>query len=227
MRRSLQVGIVIVLGCLVATPALAGGSWLEPSSGRVEPGEQVRLEGSVSIGQLGWVDDGPFFAYLSGEGITEIQAGLGGVETDVPLGPVEISDVTDFGAVVSVEFTIPDSLTPGEYWVSVCNDPCTTGFGDLIGTQLFVGVEPFFDEPTVAAIAPDARTTNEAAPTSAAGAEDDESPVTGMATDVRVTGDEGSDPVLVGAGVVVGLVLIGGVVRMRRSDAPAAASEVV
>ena len=48
------------------SPALAGGSWLDPTWERVEAGDTIRLSGDVSTGQLGWVDGGPYYAYLSG-----------------------------------------------------------------------------------------------------------------------------------------------------------------
>jgi hypothetical protein len=49
-------------------------------------------------------------------------------------------------ADVSVEFTLPDDVPPGEYWVNACNDPCEKGFGDLIGSILYVGTDPPGDD---------------------------------------------------------------------------------
>jgi hypothetical protein len=45
-------------------------------------------------------------------------------------------------AHVSIEFTLPDDVPPGEYWVNACNNPCEQGFGDLIGSILYVGMDP-------------------------------------------------------------------------------------
>jgi hypothetical protein len=131
-----------VLTILTAAPAGASGSWLEPNWVRVEAGDRISLSGDVSPGQLGWVEDGPYFAYLSGAtyGIT-IDEGIGGNQTDVPLGELSI-DTTAGGARVAVTFSLPDDAPPGEYWVNFCNDPCQKGFGDLIGSILYVGMDP-------------------------------------------------------------------------------------
>jgi hypothetical protein len=57
-------------------------------------------------------------------------------------------------------------MPPGEYWVNACNDPCEKGFGDLIGSILYVGMDPPGDdskepEPatTTVALAPVTTTT--------------------------------------------------------------------
>ena len=125
------------------------------------------MSGDVSTGQLGWVQDGPYFAYLSGEeyGRT-ISEGFGGLETDVLLGQLEI-DASGNWANVSISFTLPDDVPPGEYWVTACNSPCRIGFGDLIGSTLYVGVDPPADEEgasaTPAVVAADADNTERVA----------------------------------------------------------------
>lgn len=137
----MAVGATVLI-IITAAPAGASGSWLEPTGFRVEAGDRIELSGDVFPGQLGWVEDGPYFAYLSGEtyGIT-IDAGVGGNQTDVPLG--ELSIATSAGrAQVAVAFSLPDDVPPGEYWVNFCNDPCRSGFGDLIGSILYVGMDP-------------------------------------------------------------------------------------
>lgn len=128
---------------------MAGGSWLEPSWERVEPGDTVTLRGDVSTGQLGWVDGGPYYVYLSGDsyGIT-LDEGLGGSRTDVPLGELSI-DAAGGWAQASIEVRIPNDAPPGEYWITVCNDPCRTGFGDLIGSILYVSMDPPADDGEV------------------------------------------------------------------------------
>jgi hypothetical protein len=127
---------------VVASPASAGGSWLQPSWERVEPGQNISISGDVSPGQLGWIDDGPFYVYLLGEkyGRT-VSEGRGGASTDVPLGELTIAG-SSASTLVSADFEIPDDAPPGEYWVMACNDPCTTGFGDLIGAVLYIGMDP-------------------------------------------------------------------------------------
>lgn len=112
------------------------------------------------------MNDGPYFAYLSGEtyGLT-ITEGLGGNETDVRLGELTIA-ASGGRAEVSVEFTLPDDVPPGEYWVNACNDPCEQGFGDLIGSILYVGMDPPDDEDVVAAEDPDTTAAAASLPTS-------------------------------------------------------------
>lgn len=142
LRRSLLA--VVAAGFLVVTTgaALAGGSWLEPSWVRVEPGDELTLTATVSRGQLGWVDDGPFYAYLRGENFGTVTAeGFGGAATDVMLGPITLATRSP-DLEVGVEVVIPPDTPPGEYQVAVCNEPCTTGLGDLVGGVLFVGVDP-------------------------------------------------------------------------------------
>lgn len=109
---------------------------------RVEAGDTIALSGEVSTGQMGWIQDGPFFAYLSGEEYGQtINESNGGRQTDVLLGQLDIA-VSGAGAQVLVHFTLPTDIPPGEYWVMACNNPCRSGLGDLIGSQLFVGVDP-------------------------------------------------------------------------------------
>lgn len=141
MRR-LTFAVFVALLLVVGAPVYAGGSWLEPSAVRVEPGETLTLSGRVSRGQLGWVDDGPYFAYLSGESTVVVTSGLGGGKTDIPLGELLMERIDSNNMHVSVEVTVPADIAPGEYWVTHCNDPCTEGFGDLVGALLFVGMDP-------------------------------------------------------------------------------------
>ena len=50
---------------------------------------------------------------------------------------------------VSVAFRLPSGLTPGTYEVIVCNDPCTTTLGWLLGSFLYIGIDPV--EPIIRA----------------------------------------------------------------------------
>jgi hypothetical protein len=151
----------VAAGFLVMTTgaALAGGSWLEPSSVRVESGDEITLNATVYRGALGWVDDGPFFAYLRGETFGVITTeGYGGAATDVLIGDLEIADGSQ-SLEVSVDVVIPSDTPPGEYTVSICNDPCTTGLGDLIGGVLYVGVDPPTDSVGAVGVVLETRTT--------------------------------------------------------------------
>ena len=225
MKRPLLLSLVVLFTTLIAVPASAGGSWLEPTDVRVEAGDHLMLEGDVSVGQLGWVEDGPYFAYLTGEDYgLPVAEGGGGAQTDVLLGPVDIRDATRFGASVSVEFTLPEDVPPGMYLVAVCNDPCTLGFGDLIGSFLFVGMDPVYDEPAAASSfdpittgpaagsSPDPITTEEPLLAQPAISLEDMS-----LTEARI------DPVLVGGGVLLVLILTGGLFRLLRRRRPESA----
>jgi len=153
----LLVGIATAFTIISIAPAGAGGSWLDPSWVRVEVGDRIELSGSVSHGQLGWINDGPFYAYLQGETYGQVIAGgAGGGSTDVPLGELTINSQSNH-LVVSIEFTLEDDVPPGEYWIVICNDPCTTGLGDLIGGVLYVGVDPPPVEEEVTAVSPEPR----------------------------------------------------------------------
>lgn len=100
------------------------------------------MSGDFSRGAYGWIDDGPFFTYLQGEAYGRVTAsGNGGATTDVPLGPLQI-DGTGSNLTASISFNLAHDVPPGEYWVMVCNDPCTTGIGDLIGGVIYVGINP-------------------------------------------------------------------------------------
>lgn len=142
MRRTLLTAIAAAFMLISLSPAFAGGTWLNPSWERVEAGDPVGLSGFVAHGQLSWIEEGPFFAYLNGDAYGQIVAeNAGGTETDVPLG--ELTATTKSGGVrVSIDFTLPTETPPGEYRVFVCNKPCTTGLGDLAGGVIYVGIDP-------------------------------------------------------------------------------------
>ena len=142
MRRRLFAALAAVFMVISVGSARAGGSWLDPSWVRVEAGDHVEMAGSVSHGQLGWTQDGPFFTYLLGDTYGRVVSeGYGGAKTDVPLGALRVEPKSN-GVQVSTDYVLPVDLPPGEYQVLVCNDPCSTGLGDLIGGVLYVGVDP-------------------------------------------------------------------------------------
>jgi hypothetical protein len=217
MKHPWFLSLFVLLTTLIAVPASAGGSWLEPNDIRVEAGDHLVLGGWVSVGQLGWIEDGPYLAYLTGEEYGLPVEDLSGTpQTDVVLlGSVDISDATDVGAFVSIEFNLPESVPAGKYLVAVCNDPCTVGFGDLIGAQLFIGMDPVFED--VAALADDSITTGPSRALSPDPITTDEPAlVQAIASPEMPTSDDGFDRVLVGGGAIVGLVLVGGLLRLVR-----------
>lgn len=120
----------------------AGGAWLEPSWERVEAGDHVELSATVSPGAYGWLEHGPYYAYLQGGVYGRVTTSAnGGAATDVPLGQLQIEE-TGTNLTVSIAFNLAHDVPPGEYWIMVCNDPCTTGLGDLIGGVIYVGMDP-------------------------------------------------------------------------------------
>jgi hypothetical protein len=169
MRHIFMTICSAALIVFAAAPASAGGSWLEPSWERVEAGDHIELSGDVSTGQLGWTNDGPYFAYLVGDEYgTTIREGSGGAKTDVALGELAIS-ANGNGAQASIAFTLPNETPPGEYRVVVCNEPCEEGFGDLLGAILYVGIDPPIEpEPAVETGTPNTPTLTSPAVTAVA-----------------------------------------------------------
>jgi len=173
----LTVAALVCLG--PARPAGAGGTWLSPVEDRYEPGENAAIVGYVDgpATKAGTPAGGPYFGYLR-VNPTEAYRGMGEADahptwpfvdrTDLPLGEVDASPpVAETWAGrwrIALEFTVPPDLTPGPYEVVVCNDPCTQGFGDVIGATVFVGVDPAtpivrewpFEEPAFEKLADDA-----------------------------------------------------------------------
>jgi hypothetical protein len=157
--------VLAVHGLGGAPPALAGGTHLQPVRDRYEAGEVATLVGYTSGGQLGWVQDGPFYAYLVDEGTT-LWASRRVPPESLPLGPLTV-EARGSTLRVSLSFRLPDQLVPGVYTVSYCNDPCTTGLGDLIGASVAVGVDPprpvqrewLPDDPEITNLAEDALLT--------------------------------------------------------------------
>lgn len=134
--RKLLVGLATATMLVVLSgTALAGGSWIESYRDSYRPGETVVMRGDVSPGQLGWVEDGPFYAYLR----VNPNAGAGANtfpyidESDMYLGELVLQELSWGWVHVSLMFTLPADIPDGEYWVSYCNDPCTEGLGDLMG----------------------------------------------------------------------------------------------
>jgi hypothetical protein len=138
-RAAVPLAVTGLVLLLAATPASAGGSWLDPDRRAYVPGETARLAGRFDLsGSLtGRISDGPYVAYLLGRGAT-IAPG------EVPAGAIRLGRlhlVTTDGPYPTrawLSFEVPD-VPAGWYHVGYCNDPCTVdGIGDLVGSWEFV-----------------------------------------------------------------------------------------
>lgn len=130
MTRRLLGPLVLFVLLIPAAPARAGGTWLEFDRDAYAPGETARAQALVGHGQLGWVHDGPFYAYLAESHQVPSEVGI-------PLGNLVLEEQSPTTVLVTLEFRVPD-VAAGEYAVIYCNDPCTEGLGDLIGGSLTV-----------------------------------------------------------------------------------------
>jgi hypothetical protein len=166
-RFCISVVLSSVVVVVLASPASAGGSHLDPVKDRYETGEAATLVGYIGPGQLGWVEDGPFYAYL----VPGPDETLGGTPLAPPsgtaLGPLTVEETGAGGYLalrISITFTIPSDLAPGPYAVTYCNASCDQGIGDLIGGYVYVGADPpspitrtwALDEPEIVNLADDA-----------------------------------------------------------------------
>lgn len=139
-RRALTViAVCAATVSLVASPAAAGGTWLEFDGDidSVAVGDAVRGGAWVHPGAQGTADDGPFDVYLRPEtDETEPRDDLA-VDRVGPLAELRIGERSGPLVHVEVEFVVPD-VPPGVWWVDVCNAGCETGLGDLIGGRITV-----------------------------------------------------------------------------------------
>jgi hypothetical protein len=171
------IGAALITAALSAptlaapTPAGAGGGdRLYPDRDRYEAGEQVRLVGYTGAVTRSASDDGivatadmqgsgPYYAYL--------RVDPAAVARDAPqdgspwpyvhpsdqrVAEVSAAGVTPvasryYSLRVSATFRLPPGLAPGRYDVVVCNDPCTATLGLLVGSILYLGIDPV--EPIV------------------------------------------------------------------------------
>lgn len=143
MRRLvsiLPVLAVIAALALSTTPAVAGGSWFDTDRPFYAAGDEVTVVGYTGGGAYGWVDDGPFFAWLTGNS--------GWTDEPTPVDPAFVHYVgpltlhehpSEHGVRVSITFTLPDDLVEGIYGINYCNAACDEQIGDLIGGTLYVG----------------------------------------------------------------------------------------
>jgi hypothetical protein len=150
LKRAVLAGLLVAVVLLLQpAPARAGGSWFEPAQDRYEPGDTATLVGYTGGGALGWVEDGPFHGFLRPAQPPQPDdapyVAPGAHPDDLALGPVEVVETGRGGWLTlraSITFTLPSTLAPGRYDFLYCNDPCTTGLGDLIGGEVYVGVDP-------------------------------------------------------------------------------------
>jgi hypothetical protein len=146
----LRLGITLV-ACvtdvvLTAGPASAGGSWFSPAEDRYEQGETATVVGYSGRGTQGWIENGPYYAYL----IPGSGGGGDGDSSLLPPSAVRVGQLllqeTGRGGYLTlraaITFPIPSDLVSSRYSFTVCNDPCTMGLGELIGGEVWVGVDP-------------------------------------------------------------------------------------
>jgi hypothetical protein len=154
--------------------ASAGGSSLEPERERYAPGDTATLRGYVGRGQLGWVEDGPFPAWLRTAPVsatTDESPLPGRMPGDLPIGELVIEETGQGGYLelhISITFQIPSDLDRGTYEVVYCNADCSTGIGDLIGGLVHVSARP----EVATTVTPNLRIANAAITPSSRGAAD-------------------------------------------------------
>lgn len=134
-----RLGVVVMTAALLiaaAGGATAGGAWFDFEERYYRAGEIAVGTVVTHGGSLGWVEDGPFYAYLLPGDVTRVPA-----FSEIPLGGVELEDTGDGGVRATVRFVVPD-LPGGEYFVGYCNEPCADGLGDIIGGYLRILGDP-------------------------------------------------------------------------------------
>lgn len=161
--------LAAVLG--LASPAAAGGTWLSPVHDRYDAGDEVTLIGYTSEAPPGTA----FYGYLRVDPAAVTQDpppdGWPAVHpTDLRVGPVDVRGIGRAGwqaTRLQLSFTLPAGLASGQYGLQICDDPCTTGVGDVIGATVWVGIGPDhplvrewpLDEPAIAELPDDAELT--------------------------------------------------------------------
>jgi hypothetical protein len=129
----------VVLGLGVpATQAEAGGATFSFHNRWFAAGQIVvgKTQFDLASNEAGRVFDGPYFAYLlRGERWIEPPH----LPRDaIRVGQVEMSRAANGFWWASVRFVVP-KVPPGQYMVSLCNDPCrSSNVGDLVGAWIFI-----------------------------------------------------------------------------------------
>jgi hypothetical protein len=142
VRRARWLATATMAGAalVMATPAAAGGSWLETEERYYSPGDQAAASATFGSGQLnGRVADGPYYAHLV-PGYRWFPKPGPVPDYAIPLGPIAITPATGNYCCwkAALTFKVPE-LSPGRYSIDYCNDPCTVdGVGDLVGGSFWI-----------------------------------------------------------------------------------------
>jgi hypothetical protein len=137
--RLVTAGVCLLLTLVICAPiALAGGGRWDFGLAYV-PGARVTDTQPVALKldnpRLGRLDDAPFFAYLisSTEDVYHIPL----PDDALPLGEVHVEARDGRFGTATIDFIVPD-VQPGEYFVTVCNEPCRKPLGDMLGTAITI-----------------------------------------------------------------------------------------
>jgi hypothetical protein len=149
MKRSIAIGVLATsLLPLMATPAAAGGNWIEfrREQGAAVPGDasggvpardarfgwDIFVTGETVVARVTYLSrvfddtDGPFHLWI--ERGDPLEAGEPIPTTALRVGTFDMNR----NAGASTRFVVPD-LPRGTYTFVVCDDPCTTyGFGEYV-----------------------------------------------------------------------------------------------
>lgn len=152
-----RLSLTLVAACVAAVAVLAGplappvgaggGSWLYGARDRYEPGEQVTLVAYVTYVRPGWIEDGPFDATLRLAPIPLDGSAEDPDAADLPLGPLTLQETGrghPHGLRASITFELPPDLAPGLYSISYGNASGDDWLGDLVGGEVWVGVDPAY-----------------------------------------------------------------------------------
>jgi hypothetical protein len=152
-----MVGLAVVGVQLVGLPPAAAGTCPAPLRDRYEPGDTVTLVGFTEVCRAG------HGAGALTRQVTEALAGDGGAvwgymfrmdnarpghqgplprPEQAPVGvfDVEVTEDEWRGWRMSLTFVLPAELEPGEYYLAMCQDPCTERVGH--SHSVYVGVDP-------------------------------------------------------------------------------------
>jgi hypothetical protein len=136
IRLSVLVGLILA----ITVPAVSAGGGRWNFNRAYVVGERVTVTEIVWIQpdarNLGGIDDGPFSAYLVKWPADDYPIPLPADAID--LGPVLIEPRRQSEhADVTLDFLVPE-VEPGDYVVSLCNDPCRKPLGDLLPSSITI-----------------------------------------------------------------------------------------
>jgi hypothetical protein len=138
MKRLVATTLLAVLAALLATPAVAGGNFLEfrlrGAAARSDPTRwDIFATGQTVVARVGYLSatfgptDGPFHLWI--ERGDELEAGSPIPESAIRVGTFRMAASGRGGQAT---FTMPE-LPRGTYTFSVCDDPCRTwGFDEWV-----------------------------------------------------------------------------------------------